>query len=394
MPTTTTQRQYAGQGWQPGMSATEFLQQFLGSRAANGLTGFNLENAIAAMRSGGGPDYRLGQYGLRRVGEHEEGGGSWEVGNDQVDNLGRINIDGQQYAQVGEFLDKVIDPTKVFYDDTYGLLTDPTNIHNPERALDKWAPVVVALGLGGITAAHALGAGALGAGGGAEALGLDALETFTATNPGWQEAIGTALETTTGAIPEVDIPDLLDPLQPTEIPDIQTPSIDGLTPPDGTVSTDGNWQMPNGYQGPDNVPDPTGGGNQFDNWLENYLSDSGSTTELPYGAEEYTNLGIIDGAEAVAGTFEGMEAGSLWDTLRNFGSSALNKLPAISNALKYALPNGGNPSGGRPSLGGLGGGGGGLGGGGGGRAGIGGDAFEAEKLKKILTLSEYLGSLK
>lgn len=245
---------------------------------------------------------------------------------------------------------------------------------------DAWWRTGLGLVLGGGMAYNALGAGTAA---GEGTLGLDALETYTATNPGWQEAIGQALQPA-GAIPEVQIPDLMDPLQPTQIPEIQTPSID---PPNA-------WEN----LGPgDGMSPPDTGNNLFDNWLENYLSDSGSTTQLPYGAEEYGNLGIIDGAEAVAGTFEGLEAPtwyeSLFNTVRNAGSTLLDKLPGITGALKGALPQGG-PGGSRAGLGGIGGGGGGGFGGGGSGRGFAADAFEAERLKQIKSLAEYLGGLK
>lgn len=246
---------------------------------------------------------------------------------------------------------------------------------------DNAGLIMASLVLGGGLAGNALGAGALG--GGEGALGLDALETYTATTPGWQAEIAGALQPA-GAIPEVTVPDLMDPLQPTQIPDIQTPSID---PPNA-------WDN----LGPgDGMSPPDAGNNMFDDWLNNYLSDSGSTTQLPYGAEDYGNLGIIDGAPAVPGAFEGLEAPtwyeSLFNTARNAGSTLLNKLPGLTGALKGALPQGG-PGGSRAGLGGIGGGGGGFGGGGGSGRGLAADAFEAERLKQIKSLAEYLGGLK
>lgn len=246
---------------------------------------------------------------------------------------------------------------------------------DPMDVLKVAALFAGAQGLAGLAG----GAGAADAG----ALGLDALEGYTATTPGWQEAIAGALEPA-GAIPEATIPDLMDPLNPTSIPDIQTPSLDV------PVDTPSGWEGLGPGDGMSPPEDP------FTNWLDNYLSDSGSTTQLPFGEDAYTSLGIDPNAVSAAGTFEGMSSPtwyeSLFDTAKGLGSSFVNKLPALAGALKGAIPQGG--AGGRsPGLGGVGGGGGGFGGGGSGR-GLAADAFEAERLKQIKSLAEYLGSLK
>lgn len=143
----------------------------------------------------------------------------------------------QQIPQLGTGgYTELRDPSSVEWDDEFGFVTDPANIREAStRALDDWMPYIVAAGFGGIVA------GAAGAGGaGAEAgLGLDALETFTAANPGWEaayQAAATAAPETAygldalesvpfdGLPPEVQIPPDLPPLDPSSpIPDLAPP---------------------------------------------------------------------------------------------------------------------------------------------------------------------------
>lgn len=134
----------------------------------------------------------------------------------------------------------------------------------------------------------------------------------------------------------------------------------------------------------------------FDSWLESYISDSGSTTQLPFGAEDIADLGIDTGAAATArelGVYgNAFDASpSIWDTLSNFGSGLVDKLPAIANAAQlFREP--GMPT--RPTASGGGGGGGLMGGGGGGGLGGRGSEFDPMKMKQVLTLAEYLGGRK
>lgn len=149
----------AGAGWQQGQDALPYLQQYLNNRNPYGRSGFNLENSLAGISSNAGRiDPRLYNYGYTQVDQSEGGSERYFQGNANVNQRGHITRNGQIYAQVGEALDRIIDPTKVQYDEEFGLITDPSNIHMPERALDRAMPYVVAAGLGIPTAMHAIGA--------------------------------------------------------------------------------------------------------------------------------------------------------------------------------------------------------------------------------------------
>lgn len=163
----------AGGAWTQGQDARPYLQQFLGNRNPNGTSGFNLENAFGSGTAGNGYDPRLYNYGLTRT-QMSEGGDNYSfTGNPRVNPRGLIVHNGQEYAQAGEFLDRIIDPSQVIYDDEFGVLTPPGNINNPESHLTRAMPYIVAAGLGGIVAGAAGGFGTAGelVGGGAELLG-------------------------------------------------------------------------------------------------------------------------------------------------------------------------------------------------------------------------------
>lgn len=110
---------------------------------------------------------------------------------------------------------EVRDPSQVEWDDEFGFVTSQDNIGAPDArdtGLTRAMPFIVAAGLGGITAA-AMGGGAGAAGG---ELGLDALESFTATNPGWESAYQAAAQGSGGYAPWEDLG-----------------AGDGMTPPEG-----------------------------------------------------------------------------------------------------------------------------------------------------------------
>lgn len=130
------------------------------TRNPYGRSGFNIENTFANIGATTGQvDPRLYNYGYNQV-DQSEGGTYRTLGNDNVNERGLIRRNGSEYAQVGEAMHKVIDPSKVFYDEEFGYLTDPSNINNPDSAATRFATWAVPLALGGITAASALGAGA------------------------------------------------------------------------------------------------------------------------------------------------------------------------------------------------------------------------------------------
>lgn len=156
----------AGGAWTQGQDAIPYLQQFLGNRNPNGTSGFNLENAFGSGTAGNGYDPRLYNYGLTRT-QMSEGGDNYSfTGNTRVNPRGLIVHNGQEYAQAGEFLDRIIDPSQVIYDDEFGVLTPPGNINNPESHLTRAMPYIVAAGLGGVVAGAAGGFGAAGEAGG------------------------------------------------------------------------------------------------------------------------------------------------------------------------------------------------------------------------------------
>lgn len=155
-PTTGTAN-LAGQGWTQGQSATPYLQQFLGGRNPYGTAGLNIENSLAGIGSNAGRvDPRLYNYGYTQIDGSEGGSQRMFQGNPNVNERGQIIRNGQTYSQVGESLDRIIDPTKVEYDPEFGLITDPSNISMPEGNLEKYMPYIVAAGLAGPVAAHAL----------------------------------------------------------------------------------------------------------------------------------------------------------------------------------------------------------------------------------------------
>ena len=144
----------------------------------------------------------------------------------------------QQIPQLGTGgYEELRDPSSVEWDDEFGFVTDPANIREAStRALDDWMPYIVAAGFGGIVA------GAAGAGGaGAEAgLGLDALETFTAANPGWeaayQAAATAAPETAYGLDALESVPfDQGVPFEQSPIPEMSDIFPEGM-PQDGTFN--------------------------------------------------------------------------------------------------------------------------------------------------------------
>lgn len=135
------------------------------NRNPYGSSGFNIENTFANIgATGGRVDPRLYNYGYNQF-DQSEGGTYRTLGNDNVNERGLIRRNGSEYAQVGEAMHKVIDPSKVFYDEEFGYLTDPSNINNPDSGATRFATWAVPLALGGITAASALGAGGAAAGG-------------------------------------------------------------------------------------------------------------------------------------------------------------------------------------------------------------------------------------
>lgn len=191
--TTTPQNStmFDGGGWTQGQSATPFLQQYLNGRNPYGTSGLNLENSLAGINNNAGRvDPRLYNYGYTQVDQSEGGSERYFGGNSNVNTRGLIQRNGGEYAQAGEVLDRIIDPTKVFYDPEFGLLTEPSNINNPERALDRYMPALVAAGLGVPTLAHA---------------GLI---------PGVAGA---------GSVPEVAVPGSMSPVAPTTVGSIAAP---------------------------------------------------------------------------------------------------------------------------------------------------------------------------
>lgn len=187
---------FDGGGWQSGQSATPYLQQYLNNRNPNGRAGFNLENAFAGISSNAGRvDPRLYNYGYNQV-DQSEGGTYRTLGNDSVNERGLIRRNGGEYAQAGEFLDKIIDPTKVFYDEEFGLLTDPSNINNPATALERYMPAIVATAFGAPALAHAGLLPGMGAAGGAEVAVPGNMAPLTPTTVG---SMGAAPEIAAGA---------------------------------------------------------------------------------------------------------------------------------------------------------------------------------------------------
>lgn len=163
---------FNGGGWTQGQDANPFLQQYLNGRNPYGRSGFNIENTLARSQTGVNQfgDPRLAQYGYSfgpGAGSESGSENAWRGdGTLGLDQRGLINRNGTAYAQVGEIMDRIIDPTKVFYDDEFGLLTDPSNIHNPDSNMTKLMPALVTAALAGPVAFHAAGAG-VGAGAGA-----------------------------------------------------------------------------------------------------------------------------------------------------------------------------------------------------------------------------------
>lgn len=171
----------AGQGWTQGQDARPYLQQFLGTRNPNGTAGFNLENAFGAGTAGNGYDPRLYNYGLTRT-PMSEGGDNYSFnGNPAVNTRGLITRNGQEYVQAGEFLDRIIDPSQVIYDEEFGLLTGQGNLHNPESHLTRAMPYIVGAGLAAPVAAAA---GAFGAAGSAVPAAETAAGVGTASQVG------------------------------------------------------------------------------------------------------------------------------------------------------------------------------------------------------------------
>lgn len=226
------------------------------------------------------------------------------------------------------------------YDPRFGIVADSSariSGGDPDKERqDRMRMAALMAAFGGIAGVHAAGAGA-GAGAGATNAGLDAFEAGSFAAGGAPEA--TALANSAGVA-------------------------------------------------------STAAPSTFDRFLESYISDSGSTATMPFGSEEIANLGIDTGAAGMArelGVYgNAFDASpSIWDTLSNFGSGLVDKLPAIANAARlFGDP--GMPTQARASGGGSGGGG--FAGGSGGGFGRGdGSAFDPMKLKQVLTLAEYLG---
>lgn len=159
---------FDGGGWQQGQDANPYLQQYLNGRNPYGRSGFNIENTLAGSQTGSNQfgDPRLAQYGYSfgpGAGSESGSENAWRGnGTMGLDQRGLINRNGVAYAQAGEIMDRIIDPTKVFYDDEFGLLTDPSNIHNPDSNMTRMMPAIVSAALGVPTLMHAgvIGAGA------------------------------------------------------------------------------------------------------------------------------------------------------------------------------------------------------------------------------------------
>lgn len=154
------------------------LDTLLAGRNIYGSTGFSIEDALAQSYSGNtGVRQQLGQFGT--FGTAYDDSNTFNPTSKDINQSGRILIDGKQFAQLkstniggpGE----AVDPSKVTWNDKYGLITDPTNIKSPAD-LGGWiGPTIIALGtaamgayagglIGGAGEAAASSGGAVGSG--------------------------------------------------------------------------------------------------------------------------------------------------------------------------------------------------------------------------------------
>lgn len=101
-----------------------------------GSTGFNIENELAQSNSGNmGVRGQLGQFGTFGTAYDDSNTFNPNAGG-PIDQAGRIMLDGKQYAQLGNTgiggPGQAIDPSKVTWNDKFGLITDPSNIAKPQ----------------------------------------------------------------------------------------------------------------------------------------------------------------------------------------------------------------------------------------------------------------------
>lgn len=101
-----------------------------------GSTGFNIENSLAQSNSGNmGVRGQLGQFGTFGTAYDDSNTFNPNAGG-PIDQAGRVMLDGKQYAQLGNTgiggPGQAIDPSKVTWNDKFGLITDPSNIAKPQ----------------------------------------------------------------------------------------------------------------------------------------------------------------------------------------------------------------------------------------------------------------------
>lgn len=123
------------------------LDALLAGRNIFGSTGFNIENALAQSYAGDtGVRGQLSQFGT--FGTPYDDTNTFNPTNPAIDSRGRITLDGKNYAQLANTNiggpGEAIDPSKVIFNDQYGLITDPSNIKAPSDVGDWVGPAIIA----------------------------------------------------------------------------------------------------------------------------------------------------------------------------------------------------------------------------------------------------------
>lgn len=157
------------------------IDELLGGRGLYGQAGMNVENVLGSYFSDPRAS-QLGRFGLFQN-QQSEGAGSWESNSQDWSQRGRLQRNGQEMIQLGDFFERgrnrnqddilrlVRDPNQIQYDEQGGLITNPENfIYKPDDSLDRIMAVVVPAMLGGAAfSGGALGGEAMGYGGNAQA---------------------------------------------------------------------------------------------------------------------------------------------------------------------------------------------------------------------------------